>query len=269
MANPYPHYVWAAGHFLLLLSTLRYYIAWATFKSAGYGLWYKAGFIGALTSYSIVVYKSLGTPQPNKAYIQKALADENFQYFLLAIFWFFNKPVPLALIPYATFSLFHALTFTRTNILPRIFPPAPPAPGQERSSSASQHPLAKTIHGWVKANYDPAMEFVAWAEIAILSRVVVGALVGLPPLYWLPFFNSFRNSLVIPLVFAHFLRLRFYHSAFIRKVVTNVDARVTALVNQPGQNPQIKQAWDTARGLVTRWGGSIVQPAPAPAAAAR
>ena len=33
-------------------------------------------------------YKSLGTPQVNRAYLQRALLDENVQYLLLALYWF-------------------------------------------------------------------------------------------------------------------------------------------------------------------------------------
>jgi hypothetical protein len=52
-------------------------------------------------------YKSLGTPQLNKAYIQRALMDENVQYLLLALYWYLQKPIYITLIPFATFSLFH------------------------------------------------------------------------------------------------------------------------------------------------------------------
>lgn len=33
-------------------------------------------------------YKSLGAPQVNRAYLQRALLDENVQYLLLALYWF-------------------------------------------------------------------------------------------------------------------------------------------------------------------------------------
>jgi hypothetical protein len=34
------HYVWAGGHFILLISALRYILAWAFFKTASLW-WYK------------------------------------------------------------------------------------------------------------------------------------------------------------------------------------------------------------------------------------
>lgn len=52
----------------------------------------------------------------------------------------------VALIPYFIFSLFHALTFTRTTLMPR-FLPAPVAPA---GSPSQAHPLAKRLQLWVK-----------------------------------------------------------------------------------------------------------------------
>lgn len=212
--------------------------------------WNIVAFSGAIISYAIVVYKSLGTPQPNFAYVQKAMADENFQYFVMALFWWFSKPVSLALVPYATFSLFHALTFTRTNIIPQIFPPTP-APGQ--SERSAQHPFAKAIHGWVKANYDPAMRAVAWTELILLVEVSIGALFG-----FLPYIGNkmpFKNSFLTPILFAHFLRLRWYHSGFTRGVVQTSDGAVTQYVNSPNAHPLIKKAWGPLRTTITKWGG--------------
>jgi len=247
---------------ILLAASLRYLFAWITFKSAGFVFWYKLAFAGALASYAIVVYKSLGTPQLNKAYFQKAAADENFQYFVLALYWFFSKPMALVLIPYATFSLFHVLTFTRTNIIPKVVAaPAPSAAGDR----STQHPVAKTLHSWVKANYDPAMRSVAWVELVIFGRVLLGAIMGLVPyVKRLPL----SNSLLTPLLFAHFLRLRYFHSAFTRQVFQSSDVTILNHVNTPGVNPTVKKAVETVRLLAIRWASSgIVPQAPAPGGA--
>ncbi|KAG1749716.1 uncharacterized protein EDB91DRAFT_1235187 [Suillus paluster] len=174
------HYLWAGGHFLLLLSGSRYFLAWMMFKTVS-SWWYKASFLGALMSYFI-------TPQPNMAYVRRALADENVQYFLLAIFWWTSRPVT-----------------------------CPPQP----------HPLAKKLHLWVKANYDTAMRVVAIAELVIFARVLFGALL-------------FRNSLMMPLVYAQFLHQRYFHSQF----------------------TPVGQVWLRVRELVVRFGASaVVEPA--------
>ena len=53
----------------------------------------------------------------------------------------------VALLPYAIFSLFHALTFTRTTLMPQFLPPGPPA---SAGGAPAPHPLAKKLQVWVK-----------------------------------------------------------------------------------------------------------------------
>ncbi|KAG2075217.1 hypothetical protein BDR04DRAFT_1126488 [Suillus decipiens] len=234
------HYLWAGGHFLLLLSGFRYLLAWIMFKSVS-SWWYKASFLGALMSYFI-------TPQPNAAYVRKALADENVQYFLVAIFWWTSRPVTIALLPYFVFSLFHALTFTRTTLMPQFLPPGPPLAA---GGPPQPHPLAKKLHLWVKANYDTAMRIVAITELVIFARVLFGAIL-------------LRNSLMMPLVYANFLHQRYFHSQFTRDAVTLADKRITDLSNYPSLPPVVGQGWMRVRELIVRWGGSaVIEPAAA------
>ncbi|KAH7921953.1 hypothetical protein BV22DRAFT_690356 [Leucogyrophana mollusca] len=249
------HYLWAGGHFILLTAALRYFIAWVTFKTIS-TWWYKASFFGALLSYAIVCHKSLGTPQPTLEFVRRALLDENVQYFLLAFFWWTSKPVAIALLPYTIFSLFHALTFTRTTLMPQFLPPAAPAAA---GGPPQPHPLAKRLQGWVKANYDPAMRLVAFTELLIFVRVLLGAV-------------TFRNSLLSPLVYGHFLRQRYYQSAFTRDAIALADARISGLVNRPGNPPMLINVWAKARELTGRWAGGTIapqQPAGGAAAGAR
>ena len=53
----------------------------------------------------------------------------------------------VALLPYTIFSLFHALTFTRTTIIPQFLPPGPPATA---GGPPQAHPMAKKLQAWVK-----------------------------------------------------------------------------------------------------------------------
>jgi len=58
-------------------------------------------------------------------------------------------------------------------------PPPQAQPGQpapQRPPPALLEKLSKGIHLWVKGNYDSAMRFVAYAEMAILARSILGAL---------------------------------------------------------------------------------------------
>jgi len=243
------HYVWAGGHFILLISAMRYILAWAAFKTPSLW-WYKASFVGAFVSYTIVCQKSLGSPQPTAAWAKRALADENVQYLILALFWLTSKPVALSLFPYTIFSLFHALTFTRTTVMPQILPPGPPATA---GGAPTPHPLSKKLQAWVRANYDSAMKVVAYAEIIILARVIVGALM-------------FRNSFLTPIFYAHFIRMRFFQSAFTREAIIKVTAKIDGYVTGPDMPPVVKQGWGTVQSLIGRWTGTTLNaPVPAPA----
>jgi hypothetical protein len=248
------HYIWASGHFLLLLSSLRYFLGWVTFKAVS-GWWYKASFTGALISYAIVCQKSLGVPQANGAFIQRALLDENVQYFLLAFFWWTSKPIAITLLPYLIFSLFHALTFTRTTLMPQFLPPSPPATA---GGPVQPHPIAKRLQVWVKSNYDSAMRIVAYTELVIFVRVLLGAI-------------TFQNSLLTPIIYAMFLRQRYYQSAFTREALAATNVRIDNFVRKTN-HPMVTKVWDQTRIIVGRWAGTVLQPAqqaggPAPAAA--
>jgi hypothetical protein len=61
----------------------------------------------------------------------------------------------VALLPYTIFSLFHALTFTRTTIIPHILPPGPPA---SAGGPPQAHPVAKKLQAWVKCKLITSLE---------------------------------------------------------------------------------------------------------------
>ncbi|KAI0034923.1 hypothetical protein K488DRAFT_83526 [Vararia minispora EC-137] len=243
------HYVWAGGHFILLISAFKYLLSWVLFRHPS-AWWYKAAFTGALVSYAIVCQKSLGNPQPSAAWVRRALADENTQYFLLAFLWWSSRPIAVVLVPFMIFSLFHALTFTRTTIMPQFLPPGPPA---TEGGPPTPHPLAKRLQVWVKANYDNAMRVVAYAEVAILLRVALGALL-------------FMNSFLIPVVFVHFVRMRYFQSPFTKESINRVIVHLDGLVNRPDVPPVVKQVYGTIQQVVGRWVGATAparQAAPA------
>ncbi|TRM61407.1 hypothetical protein BD626DRAFT_459594 [Schizophyllum amplum] len=245
------HYVWASGHFVLLLAAAMYMPA-GLFFSNSKNKYYSVALLGALTSYAIVCFKSLGTPQPNLNYIRRALMDENVQYFILAFHWWSAKPVTLALVPYIIFSTFHALTFTRTTILPRVLPPGPPA---TQGGAPTPHPLARSLQSWVKANYDKAMRVVAFTEILIMARLVVGAIVR-------------SNSLMSIILYAMFLRSRYYQSAFTREAFALANSKLDQLVTRDGVPPVAKNVLDQARFYIAKYAGGPYAAAAAPPQAA-
>lgn len=170
------------------------------------------------------------------------------------------------------FSLFHVLTFTRTGLMTQFLPPGPPATA---GGPPTPHPIAKKLQVWTKgiqynlfrvlqllillitANFEPAMKIVAYIELLILARVVIGAV-------------TLQTSIIAPIVFAHFLRQRYYQSSFTRDAIAVADAKIGEFVRREGIPPAVAGVWEKARGLIGRWSGSTLAPqGAAPAAAPR
>lgn len=99
------------------------------------------------------------------------------------------------------------------------------------------------------------MKVVAYTELVILVRVFLGAI-------------TFQNSLLSPLIFAHFLRQRYYQSAFTREAIGAATARIDGFVRKPSNPPMVVQVWDKIQMLVGRWVGTTLTANAAPAAAA-
>lgn len=100
------------------------------------------------------------------------------------------------------------------------------------------------------------MRIVAYAELVIFARVFIGAI-------------TFQNALLSPLIYAHFLRQRYYQSAFTREALVATTGRIDKFVRRPGNPPVVIQIWDKAQMLTGRWVGStLAANGPVPAGAA-
>ena len=100
------------------------------------------------------------------------------------------------------------------------------------------------------------MRVVAYTELLIFVRVLLGAI-------------TFRNSLLSPLIYAHFLRQRYYQSAFTREAFAFTNGRIDGFVRKPGNPPVLVSVWTQVQGLAARWAGSVIEPAPAAGAPRR
>ena len=98
------------------------------------------------------------------------------------------------------------------------------------------------------------MRVVAYAEIAIALRVLLGALM-------------FRNSFITPFIYLHFVRMRYFQSAFSKEAVHTVAFKIADFVDKPGVPPVVQQVWLTVQALIGRWTGATLPQRTAPAAA--
>src|SRR5260221_2776762 len=93
----------------------------------------------------------------------------------MALIWSFSRQIPLALLPFVVYSVFHLATYIRGNVLPAIQPPtASPSPGAARAKSTG--PVADAIGRFIKEYYDSSMTLVAILEIALWFRIFGSAL---------------------------------------------------------------------------------------------
>ena len=160
----------------------------------------------------------------------------------MAIVWLFSKQIPMALLPFMVYSIFHVATYVRSNLIPTISPPPAAAGGSGGSPSAKPQPkaspLADAIGRFVKENYDTSMGLVALLEVSIWFRLLVSAL-------------TFRKgSLFLILVYTIFLRARYAQSTFVQNSVRQLGARIDATAANQSTPPAVRQAWGTVKGII-------------------
>jgi hypothetical protein len=79
------------------------------------------------------------------------------------------------LIPYAIFAFFNSLNYTRTNILPAVFP-TPPA-GTSDPTATQVANISRKIQAWTEKNHATAMAFVAYVEVVgVMGSLIFGAI---------------------------------------------------------------------------------------------
>lgn len=232
-------FAWFAGHVALLLATLRYSLSYITFNY--YSRWasfsYRVAFLSACVTYGIVVYKAYrARMRTGKQGGPVALAtDENVQYLIMALVWLFSRQIPLAVTPFAVYSVFHVATYMRSNLLPTI--QAPPASGPAGSKPQASGP-SEAIGKFVKEYYDGSMTLVAMLEIALWFRVVGSALL----------FQ--KGSWILLAVYTIFFRARVAQSSFVQDAINQLTARIDAQLANQSTPPAARNAWGTFKGVI-------------------
>ncbi|KAK5710318.1 Transmembrane nucleoporin [Elasticomyces elasticus] len=229
---------WFSGHVVLLLTSFRYLFSYITLNY--YSRWaqfsYRTAFVAAAVTYGIVVFKAFRAKQKSGkgmgSPVQMA-TDENVQYLVMALVWLFTRQTPLALLPFAVYSIFHVLTYTRGMLLPTIQPPPPTPAGQKPKSSA----LSDSIGGFVKNYYDASMSLVAGLEIALWFRIL-GAAVLMQKTSWIKL-----------IIYTVFLRARISQSTFVQGMLHQLGARGDTLAQRQDVPPAVRSGWESFKGV--------------------
>ncbi|KAJ2004943.1 Transmembrane nucleoporin [Coemansia thaxteri] len=260
-------FYWWVGHMVVLLFGTMYYLkrpfGW---KEANW--YYSKAYLGALTSYAIVIYKTYGPPQLNLAFVQRLVVDENVEYLLLAFCWYWYRPIVVTLLPFVVFSLFHVITYTRSSLIPLFFPDVAgeiqrarqgEAAGNAASGLSVPARVSKFMGDWSSKYYSPALREVGVWEVAVIGVwLVLGAV-------------TFQTPLLAPLGYFQFLRLRYALSAPTRAAFRRVRVLLDRLLTPPAAHPSVPAVatdlYIKARDYLARMGSMITDPAAAAAAA--
>lgn len=160
----------------------------------------------------------------------------------MALVWLFSRQVPLALLPFTVYSVFHVATYTRTNLLPTL-QPTPQGPAATGASpggrpAAKSSPLQETIGKFVKEYYDASMTLVANLEILLWFRILLSAI------------TFTKGSWILILIYTVFFRARYSQSSFVQGAIHQATAKIDATVANQNIPPIARQIWQTVKGIV-------------------
>lgn len=157
----------------------------------------------------------------------------------MSLVWLFSRQIPLALLPFTVYSIFHVATYTRTNIIPTLSPPkaAPAGPSSPASPKpANTSPLGNAIGKFVKEYYDASMMLVAGLEIGLWFRLLLSAI------------TFTKGSWILLGIYTVFLRARFHQSPFVQGAFSHGSARVDSHVQNANVPPAVRQGWESLKG---------------------
>ena len=159
----------------------------------------------------------------------------------MALVWLFSRQVPLALLPFAVYSIFHVATYTRANLIPTIQPPQAAAASQGASPGGrpptKSSPMGDRIGKFVKEYYDASMTLVAGLEILLWFRILFSAILFT------------KGSWILLVIYTVFFRARYSQSSFVQGAISQATARGDALVANQSTPPVGRQTWQTLKGL--------------------
>jgi hypothetical protein len=166
----------------------------------------------------------------------------------MATIWLFARQVPLALLPFVVYSVFHVATYTRTNLIPTLYPQTPAAAGPQSPTSASgtpsrakpSGPVADAIGKFIKEYYDSSMSLVALLEIFLFLRLILSAVM------------LARGSWILLVAYTVFFRARYAQSPFVQGALAKIGARGDAALANQAANPAIRNAWEQFKAIMHR-----------------
>lgn len=216
-------FYWFLGHFLsftffamdtisLIFQQLEFYRYCLAAVMVAYGLVIKQ------VHFKNFHLKDLSVVISSKDLRNSLICDDNFQYFMLAMVFFFSYSiigsVGGALYPFAIFSIFHILAYFQGNILNSL-----PIHGETK----------KRFHGIITNFFTAysgyALLIAANSELVLTLRFVLISLLFPIQIFTSPSYAIVNLFLLVSIVI--FLKFRYLKSPHTRRIVEEWDSRIT------------------------------------------
>ena len=150
---------------------------------------------------------------------------------VMSLIWLFSFQIPLAITPFAVYSLFHVASYIKSNLLPAL---------QPQQQGAQPSGLSQTIERFVNEYYNTSMTIVAFLEILLWARILVSAILFT------------RGSWILLIIYTAFFRARHSQSSFMQSAIMHFTARIDNVLDNPNTPPAVRNVWEQFKGLVAQ-----------------
>ena len=189
-------------------------------------------YLGAIVSYACVLVRAYSNAQISLELLNRLLLDENVLYWTLAasLLAFTDDLIPFV-VPFATYSMFHAVSYFTSALLPLLFP------HETRSSAVKedqQHWVVRMmtrVDTALREYYTPIIKFIAVYEITFL------------PVYLLFFTLTFQIPLSFLLFYTYFIYNRYRASHVLRLAFLETREYLDGRILQGNAPPIVEQMY--------------------------
>lgn len=210
-------FAWFFSNVVVVNSSLLYLSTFVL--SLGYrALWYRCALLGAFATFAIVVYQNVGSYKSATGgfKVRAMLSDDNVHYLYDSLIWLFLPCHLLAIVPFLSFSVFHVLNFTSTDLLPAL----------------SVSPTISTkIQDFTKQYHELSRREAAVSELLLLIQLFFGAI----------FFRKW--SWVSLVAYGVFIKVKSEGSVFTRHALKRWEVRIDGIVSSQSVPPLVKTQW--------------------------
>ncbi|RKP23809.1 hypothetical protein SYNPS1DRAFT_18066, partial [Syncephalis pseudoplumigaleata] len=242
-------FAWWIGHVTVVVSTVLYYLCYLTNYYTMSLPAYSFALMGALASYAVASYKSMGKLQFNMQFAAQVASNDSMQYLLLAFVWYTQPALLVTLVPFAVFSALHTLTYFHGTVVPVLFPAATSATPSDAKPYLAR--LSASADMAARKYYMTAMHFVARWEVAVVLAWTILQTV------------LFQVSFYVPFAYMMFLRNRYicssYHQEAFRHLRRTMDRH---LVDNPNAHTGIRRLYVSTRDFISSLAGPLHMPHP-------